>query len=75
MELRLYRNLAVEIDSAFSCDLLRKLEHREVDVALVASPPSNAIDHHSLAGRAPVHDRFLRTTIALAAHESVGLAM
>jgi DNA-binding transcriptional LysR family regulator len=39
MELRLYRNLAVEFESAFSCDLLRKLEQREVDVALVASPP------------------------------------
>jgi DNA-binding transcriptional LysR family regulator len=40
MELRLYRNLTVEIESAFSCDLLRKLEQREVDVALVASPPA-----------------------------------
>ena len=40
MELRLYRNLAVEVESAFSCDLLRKLEQCEVDVALVASPPS-----------------------------------
>jgi DNA-binding transcriptional LysR family regulator len=40
MELRLYRNLGVEVESAFSCDLLRKLEQREVDVALVASPPS-----------------------------------
>ena len=39
MELRLYRNLGVEVESAFSCDLLRKLEQREVDVALVASPP------------------------------------
>ena len=40
MELRLYRNLVVEVESAFSCDLLRKLEQREVDVALVASPPA-----------------------------------
>jgi len=39
MELRLYRNLAVEVESAFSCDLLKKLEQRDVDVALVASPP------------------------------------
>jgi len=40
VELRLYRNLAVEVESAFSCDLLRKLEQHEIDVALVASPPS-----------------------------------
>jgi len=40
MELRLYRNLTVEVESSFSCDLLRKLEQREVDVALVASPPA-----------------------------------
>jgi DNA-binding transcriptional LysR family regulator len=40
MELRLYRNLSVEIESAFSCDLLRKLEQHEIDVALVTSPPA-----------------------------------
>jgi DNA-binding transcriptional LysR family regulator len=39
MELRLYRNLVIEVESAFSCDLLRKLQQRDVDVALVASPP------------------------------------
>ncbi len=39
MELRLYRNLVIEVESAFSCDLLRKLQQCEVDVALVATPP------------------------------------
>jgi DNA-binding transcriptional LysR family regulator len=42
VELRLYRNLSIEIESAFSCDLLRKLEHHEIDVALLTSPPSKS---------------------------------
>jgi DNA-binding transcriptional LysR family regulator len=40
LELRLYRNLVIEVESAFSCDLIHKLQQHEVDVALVASPPS-----------------------------------
>lgn len=39
-ELRLYRNLSVEVESAFSCDLIRKLQRKEIDVALVTSPPA-----------------------------------
>jgi DNA-binding transcriptional LysR family regulator len=40
MELRLYRNLVVEVESEFSCDLLKKLELCDIDVALVSAPPS-----------------------------------
>jgi DNA-binding transcriptional LysR family regulator len=40
VELRLYRNLAIGVESAFSCDLLRKLQQHDVDVALVESPPA-----------------------------------
>jgi DNA-binding transcriptional LysR family regulator len=33
----------IEVESAFSCDLIHKLQHHEVDVALVASPTSNPL--------------------------------
>lgn len=39
VEMRLYRNLEVEIESGFSCELIRKVQTREVDLALVTSPP------------------------------------
>lgn len=38
MELRLYRNLSIEIESAFSCDLLRKLEQHEIDSSELSAP-------------------------------------
>jgi hypothetical protein len=32
LELRLYRHLVIEVESAFSCDLIHKLQQHEVDV-------------------------------------------
>jgi DNA-binding transcriptional LysR family regulator len=42
VELRLYRNLVLEIVTAYSCDLLTQLQHHEIDLALVRSPPAMA---------------------------------
>jgi len=42
IELRLYRNLAVEIVTAYSLELLALVQHCELDLALVTSPPPNA---------------------------------
>jgi LysR family transcriptional regulator, benzoate and cis,cis-muconate-responsive activator of ben and cat genes len=41
-ELRLYRELSIEIVTAYSYDLLVQLEHRQIDLALVTSPPEIA---------------------------------
>ncbi len=42
IELRLYRNLTVEIVSAYSLDLIALLQRHELDLALATSPPPNA---------------------------------
>lgn len=72
MELRLYRGLVIEVESAFSCDLLRKLEQREVDVALVASPPESPRITTTMLNARPFMIVF-RERHPLAALESVGL--
>jgi DNA-binding transcriptional LysR family regulator len=43
IELRLYRKLAIEIVGAYSCELLDQLQHRQIDLALVTSPPQMAV--------------------------------
>jgi DNA-binding transcriptional LysR family regulator len=42
VELRLYRNLTIEIFTAYSLELIALLLHHELDLALVTSPPPNA---------------------------------
>lgn len=42
IELRLYRNLSIEIVGAYSCEILTQLQHHEIDLALVTSPPHMA---------------------------------
>jgi DNA-binding transcriptional LysR family regulator len=42
IELPLYRDLAIEIDTAYSIELLTQLQRGRVDLALVTSPPENA---------------------------------
>jgi DNA-binding transcriptional LysR family regulator len=42
VELRLFRDLTIEIVSEYSCELLSQLQHHQIDLALVTSPPSNA---------------------------------
>jgi DNA-binding transcriptional LysR family regulator len=42
IELPLYRDLAIEIDTAYSIELLTQLQRGHVDLALVTSPPENA---------------------------------
>ncbi|HEY4378970.1 MAG TPA: LysR family transcriptional regulator [Acidobacteriaceae bacterium] len=39
IELRLYRDLTIEVFTAYSYDLLVKLQRHEIDLALVTSPP------------------------------------
>jgi DNA-binding transcriptional LysR family regulator len=55
LELRLYRNLVLEIESAFSCDLTNKLQSHEIDVALVTSPPPS----HSITTTVLCSRRFM----------------
>jgi DNA-binding transcriptional LysR family regulator len=42
VELRLFRDLTIEIVSEYSCELLSQLQRHRIDLALVTSPPSNA---------------------------------
>jgi len=42
VELRLYRNLSVEIVSAYSLDLISRVQQHELDLALVTTPPPNS---------------------------------
>lgn len=42
VELRLFRNLTIEIFSEYSCELLSQLQRHRIDLALVTSPPFNA---------------------------------
>lgn len=42
VELRLYHNLTIEVVTAYSCDLLVQLQHHQIDLALVTSPPEMA---------------------------------
>jgi DNA-binding transcriptional LysR family regulator len=42
IELRLYRNLSREITTAYSCEILQQLQHHQVDLALITSPPPSA---------------------------------
>jgi DNA-binding transcriptional LysR family regulator len=42
VELRLYRNLSVEIVTAYSLDLIALLQQHELDLALVTTPPPNS---------------------------------
>lgn len=41
-ELRLYRNLSVEIVTEYSIEILSQLQHRHIDLALITSPPPSA---------------------------------
>jgi DNA-binding transcriptional LysR family regulator len=42
IELRLYRDLSIEVVTDYSYDLLLKLQHHQIDMALVTSPPEMA---------------------------------
>lgn len=42
VELRLYRELTIDIVTAYSYDLLIQLQHHQIDLALVTSPPEMA---------------------------------
>jgi DNA-binding transcriptional LysR family regulator len=42
IELRLYRELTIEVVTAYSYDLLIQLQHHQIDLALVTSPPEMA---------------------------------
>lgn len=42
IELRLYRNLSIEVIAEYSFDLLQQLQHHQIDLALLTSPPENA---------------------------------
>jgi len=42
VELSLYRNLSVEIVSAYSLDLISRVQQHELDLALVTTPPPNS---------------------------------
>lgn len=42
VELRMYRNLSIELVTTFSLELIVLLQKHELDLALVTSPPSNA---------------------------------
>ena len=37
-----YRNLSREITTAYSCEILQQLQHHQVDLALITSPPPSA---------------------------------
>jgi len=41
-ELRLYRNLSCEIITEYSCEILQQLQHHQIDLALITSPPPSA---------------------------------
>lgn len=41
-ELRLYRNLSIEIVTECSIEILSRLQHHEIDLALITSPPPSA---------------------------------
>ena len=41
-ELQLHRNLSLEIVTEYSCEILQQLQHRELDLALITSPPQSA---------------------------------
>ncbi len=43
VELRLYKNLSVEIMTAYSFELMAHLQHHELDLAILTSPPPNAL--------------------------------
>jgi molybdate transport repressor ModE-like protein len=43
VELRLYKSLSVEIVTAYSFELIGKLQHHELDLAIITSPPPNAL--------------------------------
>lgn len=42
IELRTYRNLTIEVISAYSMELLAQLENHRLDLVLITSPPKNA---------------------------------
>jgi DNA-binding transcriptional LysR family regulator len=42
-ELRLYRNLSVEIVTEYSIEILTQLQHKQIDLALITSPPPGAL--------------------------------
>jgi DNA-binding transcriptional LysR family regulator len=43
VELRLYKNLSVEIVTAYSFELMAHLQHHELDLVILTSPPPNAL--------------------------------
>jgi LysR family transcriptional regulator, benzoate and cis,cis-muconate-responsive activator of ben and cat genes len=43
VELRLYKNLSVEIVTAYSFELMDSLQHHELELAVITSPPPNAL--------------------------------
>lgn len=53
VELRLYRDLVIQVFSAYSCELLNQLEHRQLDIALVISPPPMATISSVCFARSP----------------------
>ena len=43
VEMRLYKNLVVEIVTAYSFELMADLQHHDLDLVIVTSPPSSAL--------------------------------
>lgn len=73
IELRLYHNVAIEIATGYSCELLVQLQHHQIDLALVTSPPPMA----AITTTRVASSRFMivcRAKHPLAARESVRFA-
>lgn len=73
IELRLYRELTIEIVTAYSYDLLVQLQHHQIDLALVTSPPEMATITTLRIARSPFMIVF-RIGHPLASKSSVTLA-
>jgi DNA-binding transcriptional LysR family regulator len=72
-ELRLYHDLAIEVVSEYSAELLAQLQRRQIDLALVTSPPPSAVITTLLIATNPFMIAF-REGHPLAAKKSVTLA-
>lgn len=73
IELRLYHNLTLEIATGFSCELLVQLQHCQIDVALITSPPPIATITTVRVASSPFMI-VCRASHPLAARESVRFA-
>ena len=56
-ELRVYRNLSIEIVTEYSLELLSQLQRRRIDLALLIAPPEVAAVTTRRVSTEPLHDR------------------